>query len=211
VTQLNSSQTGFQSVHGSQRFQRLQAADIAILVRDKFEAEAIRSALQKRNIASVYLSDKDSVLNSDEARDVLRWLHAFANPLDDTIGRAAFATKTAKLSIAQLVTLASDDEAWETCTGQLKELHSVWQRQGVLAAIRRFIHMLELPAKLLSEVGGERSLTNILHLAELLKRPACNSMANNRWCAGWRSKWRTTVSTATNTSCDWKAMQNWSR
>jgi exodeoxyribonuclease V beta subunit len=117
VTQLNSSQTGFQSVHGSQRFQRLQAADIAILVRDKFEAEAIRSALQKRNIASVYLSDKDSVLNSDEARDVLRWLHAFANPLDDTVGRAAFATKTAKLSIAQLVTLASDDEAWKPVPG----------------------------------------------------------------------------------------------
>lgn len=169
VTQLNSPQTGFQSTQGSQRFQRLQAADIAILVRDKFEAEAVRSALQKRNIASVYLSDKDSVLNSDEARDVLRWLHAFANPLDDTTGRAAFATKTAKLSIAQLITLASDDEAWEACTGQLKELHSVWQRQGVLAAIRRFIHMLELPAKLLSEVGGERSLTNILHLAELLE------------------------------------------
>ncbi|WP_423679795.1 exodeoxyribonuclease V subunit beta [Undibacterium sp. WLHG33] len=169
VTQLNSAQTGFQYTGDVQRFQRLQAADIAILVRDKFEAEAIRSALQKRHVASVYLSDKDSVLNSDEASDVLRWLHAFANPLDDIAGRAAFATKTAKLSIAQLITLASDDEAWENCTTQLKELHLIWQRQGVLAAIRRFIHMLELPAKLLSEVGGERSLTNILHLAELLE------------------------------------------
>lgn len=166
VTQLNSTETGFQHAQG---MQQLQAADIAILVRDKFEAEAIRTALQKRNIASVYLSDKDSVLNSDEGRDVLRWLHAFANPLDDTAGRAAFATKTAKLSIAQLITLASDDEAWENCTAQLKELHLIWQRQGVLAAIRRFIHMLELPAKLLREVGGERSLTNILHLAELLE------------------------------------------
>ncbi|MBC3864172.1 exodeoxyribonuclease V subunit beta [Undibacterium jejuense] len=166
VEQLNSEQAGFQSEDG---FVRLKPADIAILVKDRNEASAIRKALQERNVASVYLSDKDSVIKSDEARDVLRWLQAFAEPLDSELGRAAFATETAMLSLAQLVELSADDIAWELRLEQLKDWHLVWQRQGVLAAIRRFIHDLALPEKLLQHVGGERSLTNVLHLAELLE------------------------------------------
>ncbi|MFZ6864736.1 exodeoxyribonuclease V subunit beta [Undibacterium sp. Ji67W] len=166
VEQLNSEQAGFLSETG---FVRLKPADIAILVKDRNEASAIRKALQERNVASVYLSDKDSVLKSDEARDVLRWLQAFAEPLDSELGRAAFATKTAMLSLAELVELSADDIVWETRLEQLKDWHLVWQRQGVLAAIRRFIHDLALPEKLLQHVGGERSLTNVLHLAELLE------------------------------------------
>ena len=164
--QLNAAEAGFKSVTS---FKKLKPADIAILVKDRNEAAAIRKALQERNIASVYLSDKDSVLKSEEAQDLLRWLQAFADPLDIELGRAAFATKTAMLSLAQLVQLASDDIAWETRLEQLKDWHLIWQRQGVLAAIRRFIHDLSLPEKLLQAIGGERSLTNLLHLAELLE------------------------------------------
>jgi superfamily I DNA/RNA helicase len=53
-----------------------------VLVRDRKEAAAIRRALQRRGVPSVYLSDKDSVTESEEAADVLRWLSAVANPLD---------------------------------------------------------------------------------------------------------------------------------
>ena len=166
VEQLNSDKAGFQSATG---FQKLKPADIAILVKDRNEAAAIRKALQERNVASVYLSDKDSVLKSNEAHDMLRWLQAFAEPLDVALGRAAFATKTAMLSLAQMVQLVSDDIAWEARLEQLKDWHLIWQRQGILAAIRRFIHDLALPEKLLQTTGGERSLTNVLHLAELLE------------------------------------------
>jgi exodeoxyribonuclease V beta subunit len=166
ATLLNDPRAGFAN---GDAFTRLQPADIAILVRDRREAAAIRAALQRRRIASVYLSDKDSVLSSAEAGDVLRWLQALANPLDGGLARAAFATRTARLSLAELARLSSDELAWEARVEQLKTLHGVWQRQGVLAMLRRFIHALGLPAALLAEVGGERRLTNLLHLAELLQ------------------------------------------
>ena len=166
VRLLNDPSVGFYSDQG---FVRLQAADIAILVRDRHEALAIRQALQRRQVASVYLSDKDSVIQSAEAADVLRWLQAVAMPLDGTVARAAFATPTIGLSLAELARLAADDIAWETRVEQLKDLHVVWQRQGVLAMLRRFIHELGLPARLLTRTGGERCLTNLLHLAELVQ------------------------------------------
>ena len=166
VRLLNDPAVGF-SDKGT--FRRLLPADIAILVRDRREASAIRRALEQRKVASVYLSDKDSVLESEEASDVLRWLHAVANPLDGALARAAYATGTAGLSLAALAQLSSDELAWEERIEQLKALHVVWQRQGVLAMLRRFIHELQLPAMLLQQAGGERRLTNLLHLAELLQ------------------------------------------
>ena len=152
-----------------ERFRRLMPADIAILVRDRREAAAVRRALVERKVASVYLSDKDSVVESEEAADVLRWLYAVANPLDGILARAAFATRTAGLPLGELARLSSDEVAWEARVEQLKNLHGAWQRQGVLAMLRRFVHELGLPARLLRQPGGERRLTNLLHLAELLQ------------------------------------------
>ncbi|MET0319948.1 MAG: 3'-5' exonuclease, partial [Duganella sp.] len=76
--------------------------------------------------------------------------------------------------------------AWEARVEQLKGLHIVWQRQGVLAMLRRFIHDLQLPAALLQQAGGERRLTNLLHLAELLQsasRQLDGEQALIRWLA----------------------------
>jgi len=184
VTLLNDERVGFADDEGN--FKRLLPADIAILVRDRREASAIRRALVQRKVASVYLSDQDSVVESEEAADVLRWLQAVANPLDGSLARAAFASATCALPLAELARLASDEQAWETRVEQLKTLHHAWQRQGVLAMLRRFIHELGLPAKLLEASGGERRLTNLLHLAELLQeasRELDGEQALIRWFA----------------------------
>ena len=180
---LNDPAAGFQ---GPQGFRRLQPADIAILVRGWREAAAVRQALQRRLVPSVYLSDKDSVLASDEAADVLRWLSAVASPLDGQLARAAFATRTANLPLAELASFSADELAWERRVEQLREWHVVWLRQGVLAMLRRIIHELGLPAQLLARPGGERSLTNLLHLAELLQqasRQLEGEQALIRWLA----------------------------
>jgi len=167
---LNDEAVGFEDEKdGNISFERLQPADIAILVRSGAEAAMVRKALTRRGVKSVYLSDKDSVLHSDEAHDVLRWLQAVSAPLDGALARAAFATRSAGLELALLARLSVDELEWEARIEQLKGLHGIWQRQGVLAMLRRFIHQLELPARLLNEVGGERRLTNLLHLAELLQ------------------------------------------
>jgi exodeoxyribonuclease V beta subunit len=167
VALLNDEDVAFR--HAGDDPARLRPADIAVLVRDRFEAAAIQSALRRRKVPSVFLSDQDSVFKGAEAADVLRWLQAAANPLDGALARAAYATRTAGLPLERLTEFATDDLAWDACVEQLKSLRQVWQRQGVLAMLRRFIHELGLPASLLRVPGGERSLTNLLHLAELLQ------------------------------------------
>jgi exodeoxyribonuclease V beta subunit len=167
VALLNDPKAGFE--HPEDGFTRLRPADIAVLVRTGVEAECVRRELRRREIASVYLSDKDSVFASAEACDLLRWLRAVAAPLDMRLARAAYATALVDLGLAELARLAVDDEAWEERLQTLRELRSVWERQGVLTMLRQTLHRLALPARWLSAPEGERRLTNVLHIAELLQ------------------------------------------
>ncbi len=164
---LNDTQVGFLKPDGA--FTRLRPADIAVLVRSGTQAQAMQRALQRRGLASVYLSDKDSVLKSREARDLLWWLQAVAEPLDARRLRTALATATLGLPVRELERLAHDDTALEVRSQQLRALHMVWQTMGVLPMLRQLLHQFDLPARWLREPGGERRLTNLLHLAELLQ------------------------------------------
>ena len=144
----------------------LKAGDIAILVRDRKEAAAIRDALSERGLASVYLSDRDSVFGTAEARDLLYWLKAMANPESVATLRTALATATLGLPLAELDRLQRDEAAWERVQEQFIGYRQRWQRRGVLPALRQLLHDYRIPARLLGGDQGQRRLTNLLHLAE---------------------------------------------
>jgi len=167
-------------------FQRLQPADIAVLVRDRKEAAAVRRSLQERGVASVFLSDQASVFATAEAQDLLRWLEAVSQPLDARLARAAYASPTFGLAWHDLAAQAQDEAAWDARVALLRELHGRWQQQGVLAMLRLTLHRLQLPARRLAQPDGERGLTNVLHLAELLQRASTQlegEAALVRWLA----------------------------
>jgi exodeoxyribonuclease V beta subunit len=147
----------------------LQPKDIAVLVRTGKEAAAVRDALRVRGVASVYLSDRDSVFASDEAQDLCLWLRGVAEPQDMRRVRAALGTRTVGLSLAELYDLATQDELLDTRAEQMRELHQTWQSQGVLAMLRQSLHALQLAGRWRGEPDGERRLTHVLHLAELLQ------------------------------------------
>jgi exodeoxyribonuclease V beta subunit len=150
----------------------LHPGDIAVLVRDGSEAKAIRKQLSLRRIQSVYLSDKDSVFDSQEARDLRLWLCAAAAPENDRALRAALASRTLNLNLAELGALTHDEQLWEARVQQFSKYQKCWQKQGALPMLRHLLHDFKLPARLKQRDDGERALTNLLHLSELLQQAA---------------------------------------
>ena len=172
VAWLDAAQTGRCGfMAGDGRFTPLQPGDIAILVRNRDDAAEMADALRQRGLAHVYLSDQQSVYASNEADDLLRWLHACARPGNEHAMRAALATPSMARSLAELAGL-DDDARREACDEHFRQLHALWQRHGVLAMLHELLHRFDLPARLLARSGGERALTNLLHLAELLQQAA---------------------------------------
>lgn len=161
---------GFRSAEGALR--PCLPSDIAILVRDGHEAQLVRAELAARDVRSVYLSDKDSVFAAQEAHDLLAWLKACAEPDSERLLKAALASLTLGLSLPALDRLNQDERVWEGWVMRFRYYRETWQRQGVLPMLRHLLHDFQLPRTLIRRSDGERVLTNLLHLAELLQQAA---------------------------------------
>ncbi|QFU02891.1 RecBCD enzyme subunit RecB [Halomonas sp. THAF5a] len=151
----------------------LAPSDLAVLVNNAGEARAIRSALLARGIRSVYLSDKEGVFETEAAAELEGWLAACAAPDDERCLRAALATPSLGLSLAELDALnggpQQDELAWEARVMQFRDYHRQWQRRGVLPMLHRLLADFAVPGRLLAVPEGERRLTDLLHLGELLQ------------------------------------------
>ncbi|MDF2415380.1 exodeoxyribonuclease V subunit beta [Aeromonas sp. 1HA1] len=150
--------------------QAVKAGDIAVLVRTGAEGKLVQQELARLAIASVYLSNRESVLEQTEAREILLILHACQNPSEERSLRAALATGLFDLDAKALDGLASDERAWESAVQEFMEYRSIWHRRGVLAMLRALLYRRNLASSLLASPYGERRLTNFLHLGELLQQ-----------------------------------------
>lgn len=173
---LSAGQQGTSGFQTDDALTPLKPSDMAVLVNGLQEARAIRQALASRGVKSVYLSDHDKVFSSPMAAQVERWLRACAEPLASSRQaeahlRAALATPVLGLSLAELDHLQQNELAWEERVEQFSRYHRLWQRQGVLPLVRRMMVDFDIPARLLAEFEeGERLLTDLLHLGELLQQ-----------------------------------------
>ncbi|MGO1872291.1 MAG: 3'-5' exonuclease, partial [Halomonas sp.] len=173
---IDNSATGDSSVRsGEQSLTPLAPSDMAVLVNGLQEARAIRLAMASRGIKSVYLSDHDKVFSSPIAPQLAIWLRACAEPQANSRQaeaklRAALATPVIGLSLEALDHLNQSELAWEAKVEQFSGYHHLWQRQGVLPLVRRLMVDFDIAARLLSEFAeGERLLTDLLHLGEMLQ------------------------------------------
>ena len=166
----------------------VQPGDIAVLVNSGREAAAVRQALARRGVRSVYLSDKDSVFQSPVAAELQRWLAACAEPDDDRPLRAALGSAALALSWSELDRLNHDELQWEARVLQFRRYQQTWRRQGVLPMLRHLLSDFGVPQRLLA-AGDERTLTDLLHLAELLQQASAlldGEHALIRWLAEQR-------------------------
>jgi len=164
----NQGQTGFKSQSGD--IQALQPSDIAILVRTGTEAKIMRNALARRRLRSVYLSERDSIYATGEAADLLIWLKAIAEPRNERKVRAALSTATFGWPYQTLQQLTQDELSWEQQLEHFLGYQQRWQQDGILPTLRQLINDYGLHARLTEANDGERCLTNLLHLAELLQQ-----------------------------------------
>ncbi|MEW6346497.1 MAG: exodeoxyribonuclease V subunit beta [Pseudomonadota bacterium] len=175
VRLLNLGQARDAGVVGPRGTTPLQPGDMAVLVNNGTEARAIRAALAERGVRSVYLSDRDSVFQTEQALELRHWLAACADPDDGRLVRTALATVALGLDWAELDAFNRDELRWESCVLQFRGYRDCWRKKGVLPMLRRLLNDFHVPQRLLGHtagaaVNGERVLTNLLHLAELLQQ-----------------------------------------
>lgn len=162
------------------------ASDITILVRSRQEASIIRDALSALNIPSVYVSNRDSVFTTSEARDLLWVLQAVLNPERESLVRSALASGILGLDARTLDNLNQDEQAWDQVVEEFDRYRQCWITRGVMPMLRDLLARRKIAESLRAAPGGERRLTDVLHLCELLQEAAGqleSEYALTRWLA----------------------------
>jgi exodeoxyribonuclease V beta subunit len=144
---------------------RIKPSDFGILIRSKAQGMMIKSSLDSFKIPSVTIDDS-KILETSEAQELLYVLKAVLDIEAGNINKALLSSLTG-FTINEILAL---DE--EQVLNQFKLYQQDWEKKGVYVMLMRFFSDFKVKMVLLGEnaSNGERRLSNVLQLAELLHK-----------------------------------------
>ena len=164
-------------------------ADIAVLVRTNDQAQLIKNILSNRSVPSVLYST-GNIFDSRESDQVQEILNGIADPANLAHLKAALTTDMLGMRADDLVTDDHESRRWEDRLARFGEYHQVWARHGFIRMFRTFLVKEQVRERLLSLPDGERRLTNVLHLSEILHRRSMDINAGMPDLVKWLAEQR---------------------
>ena len=145
--------------------------DMAVIVRNHWQARDVQEALRALRIPSVMRSDR-SLFATDEAREVCTLLAALADPGNETKVRTALVTDLLGKSGDDIEALMNDEQAWDAFLRNFRDYHRSWLERGFMVMTQALLARENVRGRLLRRPDGERRLTNLLHCFETIHRAA---------------------------------------
>lgn len=165
----------------------LKPSDIAILVLRNDDAERLRVMLGALNIPAA-LQKSGDVFASREASETLSVLEGIASPGDTRKVNAALLTDIVGVGAETLVSMLEEPSRqgeYEEFLESFRRRRREWEEEGFIAMFRRLLVESRTGPRLMERKGGERSLTNILHMEEMLQREASKARLGPERLIAW--------------------------
>jgi len=160
---------------------------LAVLVRTNRHAAMIRDALDRAGVPAV-INGAGSVFGTEPARDWLALLEALERPASMTRANAAALTPFIGWSAQRLALADEDDRAWEEVHRRLHDWARVLRERGVASLLETITldgDPPALPARMLATPDGERRLTDLRHVAQLLHAAASGQPMGATTLTAW--------------------------
>ncbi len=162
----------------------LQPSDITVLVRTHDEALSIQNALQDFGVPGV-LQSTGNIFESEEAEHFFYFMAAVAEPGEHSL-RPFLLTPFVNKTLAELRDISDDKlQDWHQL---MIELQGLWKREGFMSMFSRFMFREKIRERILAMKGGERIITNMLHLAELVHRQSAECRHGMDGLLSWLNK-----------------------
>ena len=163
--------------------------DIAVLVRTNAQAQRMKEILVAKNIPAV-LYTTANIFDSPEALEVEKILTAIADHNSISRLKAALATDMMGVPAEDLDFDHLDSQGWEARLARIRKYYELWDQYGFIRMFRQFLALEQVQERLLGLVDGERRLTNVLHLAEILHRQATEKKSGMTGLLKWMAQQR---------------------
>ncbi|MCG8607439.1 exodeoxyribonuclease V subunit beta [bacterium] len=165
----------------------LKEKDIAVLVRSNGEARQIQATLSELGVQSVLYSSAN-LFDSREASELKRILAAIIDPRKERLLKSALATQILGIRGKELFEFAQNEAGFEQWYERFSQYHRVWQRHGFMRMIKDLMSGENLLSRLMRYPDGERRITNLLHLAEVLNQAAVTKKLGMAGILKWLSE-----------------------
>lgn len=144
---------------------KIKPSDIGILVRENSKGNEIKNILAKVGIPAVTVTEA-KILESEEAADLILLLEAIIKPNRSTIN-AALLTKFIAYHSKMLLNLDS-----EKAVQQFRSYLNEWKVNGIYTSLMKLMTDFNIRHRLIENhtENGERTLTNLYQLTELLHK-----------------------------------------
>ena len=149
----------------------LQPGDMAVLVRENREARLVQEALHELAIPCV-LHGAGNIFDSPEALEMERLLAGVAEPRSEKALGTALVTDIMGVSGETLMSAKREERPWEAWVIRFQHYNDLWEEAGFIRMFRTLLRNEEVQPRLLGYHDGERRLTNLLHLSEILHNEA---------------------------------------
>ena len=143
----------------------LHPGHIAVLVRTNSQAVTVRDALQAAGVPAV-IGGSGSVLATEPALEWLRLLEALERPT--ARDRASLAALTCFVGWTPEEVATAEDDAWEELHWSLHRWASLLRDQGIASLFQTVSRSHGVPERVLARPSGERFMTDLRHIAQLL-------------------------------------------
>jgi exodeoxyribonuclease V beta subunit len=162
--------------------QAVRPAHVAVLVPTNRNAALIRTVLERVGIPAV-INGAGSVFSTDAAREWLRLLEALERPA--STARAHSVALTCFLGWSPERVACAEELEWEDVHRRLHDWARVLRTRGV-ASLLEIVTLVEgLPRRILAAVDGERRLTDVRHIAQLLHDASCTEQLGTTALTAW--------------------------
>ena len=155
---------------------------LAVLVRTNSQAATVRRALHEAGVPAV-THGSESVFETEAARQWLYLLEALERPTSRDRASAAALTPFVGWEPERVATASAEE--WEDLNWLLHRWVAVLRRHSVAALMTHVSSSTQLPGRVLARPGGERSLTDLRHVAELLHAAAKAEHLGSTALTGW--------------------------
>jgi len=172
----------------------VKPGDIAVLVRTNRQAQIIKTHLATKRIPAVHYG-AGNIFHTHEALEMERILSSIAEPANERLFRSALVTDMLGVTGDELDTQSEEPLWWQARLTDFREYFNVWQQYGIIRMLRLLMARENVRRRLLSFPDGDRRLTNVLHLAEILQRESVENKMGLTGLVKWLSEQRQTAST----------------
>jgi exodeoxyribonuclease V beta subunit len=161
------------------------AADVGVLTKTNRQSVAVREALRAAGVPAV-VAGLDSIFTSEAAAHWLRLLEALEEPASRS--RAAALALTPFVGMTATEVAIADERVWESVHARAHKWSATLAGHGVSALYRSITATEALPARVVATMGGEREITDLAHVAELLHRESAGSQMGVPTLRAWLAR-----------------------